>query len=342
MDYINLGRTGLKVSRLCLGCMSYGEPERLPQPWSLGEKESRPLIRQALEAGINFFDTANVYSGGSSEEIVGHAIRDMARRDEVVIATKAFFPLRNAPNTGFLSRKALFQSIDDSLVRLGMDYVDLYQIHRFDHGTPVEETMEALHDIVKAGKVRYLGASSMEAWRFAKMQYVAQSHGWTRFVSMQPQYNLLYREEEREMLPQCLDQGVGVIPWSPMARGRLTRDWSESTRRSENDAFAMKMYQNAAELDKPIVDVVARIAEQHGVPRAHVALAWLMSKPAVTAPIIGATKSDHLSTAIGALNFTLSEAEIVELEAPYLPHPVDGVIPPLSATPPALTPPSAV
>ena len=341
MEYVNLGRTGLKVSRLCLGCMSFGEPDRLPQPWSLREEASRPLLRQALEAGINFFDTADIYSGGSSEEIVGRAIREMARRDEVVIATKAFFPLRNAPNVGFLSRKALFQAIDDSLTRLGMDYVDLYQIHRFDYGTPVEETMEALHDIVKAGKVRYIGASSMEAWRFAKMQHVAECHGWTRFVSMQPQYNLLYREEEREMLPQCLDQGVGVIPWSPMARGRLTRDWSESTKRSENDAFAMKMYQNTAELDKPIVDIVARIADQHGVPRAYVALAWLMSKPVITAPIIGATKAEHLSTAVGALNFSLSAEEITELEALYLPHPVDGVIPPLPATPPVLTAPSA-
>lgn len=341
MEYVNLGRTGLKVSRLCLGCMSFGEPDRLPQPWSLREEASRPLLRQALEAGINFFDTADIYSGGSSEEIVGRAIREMARRDEVVIATKAFFPLRNAPNVGFLSRKALFQAIDDSLTRLGMDYVDLYQIHRFDYGTPVEETMEALHDIVKAGKVRYIGASSMEAWRFAKMQHVAERHGWTRFVSMQPQYNLLYREEEREMLPQCLDQGVGVIPWSPMARGRLTRDWSESTKRSENDAFAMKMYQNTAELDKPIVDIVARIADQHGVPRAYVALAWLMSKPVITAPIIGATKAEHLSTAVGALNFSLSAEEITELEALYLPHPVDGVIPPLPATPSVLTAPSA-
>lgn len=337
MKYVNLGHTGLKVSRLCLGCMSFGEPDRLPQPWSLGEEASRPLIRQALEAGINFFDTADIYSGGSSEEIVGRAIRRMARRDEVVIATKAFFPLRNAPNIGFLSRKALFQAIDDSLIRLGMDYVDLYQIHRFDHDTPVEETMEALHDLVKAGKVRYIGASSMEAWRFAKMQHVAERHGWTRFVSMQPQYNLLYREEEREMLPQCLDQGVGVIPWSPMARGRLTRDWSESTNRSENDAFAMKMYQNAAELDKPIVDIVARIADQHGVPRAHVALAWLLSKPVITAPIIGATKPEHLSTALGALDFSLSTEELTEMEAPYLPHPVDGVIPPLPTTPPVLS-----
>lgn len=213
MKYVNLGRSGLKVSRLCLGCMSYGEPERLPQPWSLDEKASRPLIRQALEAGINFFDTANIYSGGSSEEITGKALREMARRDEIVVATKTFFPWRNSPNTGFLSRKAIFQSIDDSLMRLGMDYVDLFQIHRFDYSTPVEETMEALHDVVKAGKARYIGASSMEAWRFAKMQHTAERNGWTRFITMQPQYNLLYREEEREMLPLCEDQGVGVIPW---------------------------------------------------------------------------------------------------------------------------------
>ena len=239
MDYINLGQSGLKVSRLCLGCMSYGEPGRGMQSWSLNEEASRPFFRQALEGGINFFDTANIYSGGSSEEITGRALRDMARRDEIVLATKAFFPLKQAPNSGFLSRKALMQAIDDSLVRLGMDYVDLYQIHRFDPNTPVEETMEALHDIVKSGKARYIGASSMEAWRFAKMQHVAQRHGWTRFVSMQPQYNLLYREEEREMLPLCLDQGVGVIPWSPLgARGRLTRDWkAEDTNRSQTDAF---------------------------------------------------------------------------------------------------------
>ncbi len=261
MKYVNLGRSGLKVSRLCLGCMSYGEPERLPQPWSLDEKASRPLIRQALEAGINFFDTANIYSGGSSEEITGKALREMARRDEIVVATKTFFPWRNSPNTGFLSRKAIFKSIDDSLMRLGMDYVDLFQIHRFDYSTPVEETMEALHDVVKAGKARYIGASSMEAWRFAKMQHTAERNGWTRFITMQPQYNLLYREEEREMLPLCEDQGVGVIPWSPMARGRLTRDWSVTSRRTQNDAFALKMYENAALLDKPVIDVVASIAE---------------------------------------------------------------------------------
>lgn len=342
MKYVNLGRSGLKVSRLCLGCMSYGEPERLPQPWSLDEKTSRPLIRQALEAGINFFDTANIYSGGSSEEITGKALREMARRDEIVVATKTFFPWRNSPNTGFLSRKAIFQSIDDSLMRLGMDYVDLFQIHRFDHSTPVEETMEALHDLVKSGKVRYIGASSMEAWRFAKMQHTAERNGWTRFITMQPQYNLLYREEEREMLPLCEDQGVGVIPWSPMARGRLTRDWSVTSRRTQNDAFALKMYENAALLDKPVIDVVARIAEKHDVPRAHVAIAWLLSKTVITAPIIGATKPEHLSTAISALDFSLSDAEITELEALYLPHPVDGIIPPLPDTPPSLTPPSAI
>lgn len=267
---------------------------------------------------------------------------EMARRDEIVVATKTFFPWRNSPNTGFLSRKAIFQSIDDSLMRLGMDYVDLFQIHRFDYSTPVEETMEALHDVVKAGKARYIGASSMEAWRFAKMQHTAERNGWTRFITMQPQYNLLYREEEREMLPLCEDQGVGVIPWSPMARGRLTRDWSVTSRRTQNDAFALKMYETAALLDKPVIDVVASIAEKHAVPRAHVAIAWLLSKSVITAPIIGATKPEHLSTAISALDFSLSDAEITELEARYLPHPVDGIIPPLPDTPPSLTPPSAI
>jgi aryl-alcohol dehydrogenase-like predicted oxidoreductase len=339
MQYVNLGRTGLKVSRLCLGCMSYGDPNRPPQAWSLDEVASRPFFRQALEAGINFFDTANVYSGGSSEEIVGRAMRDMAQRDEIVIATKAFFPWKNAPNAGFLSRKALMQAVDDSLVRLGMDYVDLYQIHRSDPDTPVEETMEALHDIVKSGKARYIGASSMPAWIFAKMQFAAERHGWTRFVSMQPQYNLLYREEEREMLPQCTDQGVGVLPWSPQARGRLTRDWDGSSNRAQNDAFAQSMYENTAEHDKQVIEVVKRIAEQRGVPRGHVALAWLWSKPVITAPIVGATKAEHLAEAIDALEFRLSEEEIQELERPYVPHPVDGVVPPLPADPPKITPP---
>jgi aryl-alcohol dehydrogenase-like predicted oxidoreductase len=319
--------------------MSFGDPNRPPQAWSLDEGASRPFFRMALEAGINFFDTANVYSGGSSEEITGRALREMAQRDEIVVATKAFFPWKNAPNAGFLSRKALMQAIDDSLKRLGTDYVDLYQIHRSDPGTPVEETMEALHDIVKSGKARYLGASSMPAWMFAKMQFAAERNGWTRFVSMQPQYNLLYREEERDMLPQCADQGVGVIPWSPLARGRLTRDWDHTSNRAQNDAFAQKMYENTAEHDKQVIEVVKRIAEERGVPRGHVALAWLWSKPVITAPIVGATKAEHLSEAIDAMNFRLSEQEIKDLEEPYVPHPVDGVIPPLSKEPPAITPP---
>lgn len=338
MEYINLGKSGLQVSRLCLGCMSYGDPHRPPQAWSLDETASRPFFRQALEAGINFFDTANIYSGGSSEEITGRALKDMAQRDEIVVATKAFFPWKNAPNAGFLSRKALLQAIDDSLTRLGMDYVDLYQIHRSDPSTPVEETMEALHDIVKAGKARYIGASSMQAWKFAKMQYAAERNGWTSFISMQPQYNLLYREEEREMLPMCLDQGVGVIPWSPLARGRLTRDWSEgSSTRSQNDAFAQQMYKNAEEHDKEVLKAVGRIAESHGVPRGYVALAWLRSRPVIAAPIVGATKPKHLTEAIASLTFTLSTEEIEALEAPYVAHPVDGIIPPLSLDPPSIT-----
>ena len=338
MDYVNLGHSGLKVSRLCLGCMSYGEPGRGLQSWSLGEEASRPFFRQALEAGINFFDTANAYSGGSSEEITGRALRDMARRDEIVIATKGFFPWKNAPNAGFLSRKALMQAIDDSLIRLGLDYVDLYQIHRFDQATPVEETMEALHDIVKAGKARYIGASSMEAWRFAKLQHTAERHGWTRFISMQPQYNLLYREEEREMLPLCLDQGVGVIPWSPLARGWLTRDWNAgATNRSQNDAFAKQMYADTESQDHAVAEAVRRIAAARGMPRAQVALAWLLAKPAVTAPIVGATKPHHLADAIAALDVTLTNDEITALEASYVPHPVTGIVPPLSNDAPKLS-----
>jgi aryl-alcohol dehydrogenase-like predicted oxidoreductase len=337
MDYVNLGRSGLKVSRICLGCMSYGEPNRGMQGWSLDETASRPFFRQALEAGINFFDTANVYSAGSSEEITGRALRDMARRDEVVIATKAFFPWRNAPNAGFLSRKALFQAIDSSLARLGVDYVDLYQIHRFDHATPVEETMEALHDIVKAGKVRYIGASSMEAWRFAKMQYAAERHGWTRFVSMQPQYSLLYREEEREMLPLCVDQGVGVIPWSPLARGKLTRDWEVETIRSQQDGRARELYAATEQQDRAVVGAVKQVAVARGIPQAQVALAWMLTKPAITAPIIGATQPEHLADAIAAEEVRLTETEISALEAPYVPHAVNGMVPPLSAHPPKLS-----
>jgi aryl-alcohol dehydrogenase-like predicted oxidoreductase len=337
MDYINLGRSGLKVSRICLGCMSYGEPGRGGQGWSLDETASRPFFRQALEAGINFFDTANVYSSGSSEEITGRALRDMAKRDEVVIATKAFFPWRNAPNTGFLSRKALFQAIDNSLTRLGLDYVDLYQIHRFDRATPVEETMEALHDIVKSGKVRYIGASSMEAWRFAKMQHAAERNGWTRFVSMQPQYSLLYREEEREMLPLCLDQGVGVIPWSPLARGKLTRDWEIETNRSQQDAYSRQIYAATEQHDRAVVAAVKKVADERAIPRAQVALAWMLTKPAITSPIVGATKPDHVSDAIAATQITLADTEIAMLEASYVPHAVHSMVPPLSSQPPKLS-----
>jgi aryl-alcohol dehydrogenase-like predicted oxidoreductase len=337
MDYVTLGRTGLKVSRLCLGCMSYGEPGRGMQPWSLDEEASRPFFRQALEAGINFFDTANVYSGGSSEEITGRALNAMARRDEIVVATKGFFPWGRAPNAGFLSRKALMQAIDDSLTRLGMDYVDLYQIHRFDPSTPIEETMEALHDIVKAGKARYIGASSMATWQFATMQHAAERHGWTRFVSMQPQVNLLYREEEREMLPYCLDSGVGVIPWSPLARGKLTRDWDENTDRSQNDPFGKSIYQATESHDRKVAAAVARIAEARGLPRAQVALAWLLAKPGITAPIVGATKPRHLEDAIAALDVALSADEIAALEADYVPHPVTGIVLPIGTEPPVLS-----
>ena len=337
MKYTNLGRTGLQVSRICLGCMSYGEPHRPPQLWSLDEAASLPFYKQAIESGINFFDTANIYSGGSSEEITGKALKEYAQRDEIVVATKAFFPWKNAPNTGLLSRKALFKAIDDSLKRLGMDYVDLYQIHRYDQSTPVEETMEALHDIVKAGKARYIGASSMQAWRFAKMQHVAELNGWTRFVSMQPQYNLLYREEEREMLPLCADQGVGVIPWSPLARGRLTRDWDVETNRSGKDAFTAQMYESTQEQDRKVAEVVAEIAAARGVSRAQVALAWLLSKAEITAPIVGATKPEHLSDAVSSVDLVLTTAEIEQLQAHYVPHVVNGVEPLLSKQPAVLT-----
>jgi aryl-alcohol dehydrogenase-like predicted oxidoreductase len=325
MDYINLGRTGLKVSRLCLGCMSFGLGGKGTHEWTLDEEASRPFFRQALEAGINFFDTANGYSAGTSEEITGRALRDFARRDEIVIATKGFIPWRNAPNTGGLSRKAIFQAVDDSLARLGTDYIDLYQIHRFDHDTPVEETMEALHDVVKAGKVRYIGASSMEAWRFAQMQHVAETNRWTRFVTMQPQVNLIYREEEREMIPLCIDTGVGVIPWSPLARGKLTRDWDEKTARSETDQFSKMIYDATAEQDRKVVEAVAAVSNATGTPRAQVALAWLLQKPGITAPIIGVTKESQLVDAIAALDVRLTGEDIARLEAPYVPHPVAGV-----------------
>ena len=325
MDYVTLGRSGLTVSRLCLGCMSFGIAGRGPHEWTLDEAASRPFFRQALQAGINFFDTANVYSDGTSEEITGRALKALARRDEVVVATKGFNPWRNAPNTGGLSRKALFQAVDDSLARLGMDYVDLYQIHRFDEATPVEETMEALHDIVKAGKARYIGASSMAAWQFAKMQYVADAHCWTRFVAMQPQVNLIYREEEREMIPLCRDMGVGVIPWSPLGRGKLTRPWDAQTARSATDQFGQAIYAKTADQDRAVVEAVAALAEARGVPPAQVALAWLLAKPGITAPIVGATTPKHLEDAVAAMALTLSGDEIARLEAPYVPHVVTGV-----------------
>lgn len=278
MEYIKLGRTGLDVSRICLGCMSYGVPERGMAPWSLNEEQCRPFIKRALELGINFFDTANVYSDGTSEEIVGRALKEFSRRDEVVIATKVFFRMHQGPNGAGLSRKAIMTEIDNSLRRLGTDYVDLYQIHRWDNDTPIEETMEALHGVVKAGKVRYIGASSMYAWQFLQAQHVAERNGWTKFVSMQNYLNLLYREEEREMLPLCREEGIGVIPWSPLAKGRLTRDWNEQTARSEIDEVGKAFYAKMAEADRKVVEVVTEIAAKRGIPRAQVALAWVLQK----------------------------------------------------------------
>lgn len=324
MRYKNLGRTGLKVSELCLGCMSFGAPERGDHPWTLPEQESRGLIRQALDSGINFLDTANTYSDGSSEEIVGRAIKDFSRRDEIVLATKVFFPMSQDANGRGLSRKSILTQIDASLRRLGTDYVDLYQIHRWDYSTPIEETLEALHDVVKSGKARYLGASSMWAWQFSKALHTAKARGWTPFVSMQNYYNLLYREEEREMLPLCVDAGIGVMPWSPLARGRLTRTWDEATERSRTDEFGGKLYLAHVEADRKVVDQVASIAKSRGVPKAQVALAWVAQKSFISSPIIGATKAEHLKDAIAALNLSLSAGEIAQLEAPYLPHTVVG------------------
>jgi 1-deoxyxylulose-5-phosphate synthase len=324
MQTTRLGRTGLTVSRICLGCMTYGVPDRGAHPWTLDEEKSRPLIRRAVELGINFFDTANAYSDGTSEEIVGRALRDFARRDEIVVATKVRFASRKAPNIGGLSRKAILQEIDASLKRLGMDHVDLYQIHRWDPDTPIEETMEALHDVVKAGKARYLGASSMFAWQFAKAQHVATENGWTRFVSMQPELSLLYREEEREMLPLCIDQGVGVIPWSPLARGRLARPWGEHTPRIASDTFGATLFAQTEENDRQVAEALARVAAQRGASRAQVALAWLLHKPGVTAPIIGASRPGHFDDAAAALSLELSAAEVAALEVPYRPHAVVG------------------
>jgi aryl-alcohol dehydrogenase (NADP+) len=321
MEYTRLGNTGLEVSRICLGMMSFGEPSRGNQPWSLPEDQARPLIEKALASGINFLDTANVYSAGSSEEITGRAIRDFASRDDLVLATKVHGRMHPGPNGAGLSRKAILRELEESLRRLGTDYLDLYQIHRWDPKTPIEETLEALDSAVRSGKVRYLGASSMWAWQFSKALHLAGERGWHRFVSMQDHYNLLNREEEREMLPLCADQGIGVIPWSPLARGRLTRDWDESTTRSENDAFGQKLY---TEGDRVIVERVAEIANERGVSRAQVALAWVLANPVVTAPIVGVTKEHHLDDAVAAVDVQLSAEEIARLEDPYTPHAVAG------------------
>jgi 1-deoxyxylulose-5-phosphate synthase len=331
MEYRRLGNTGLNVSRVCLGCMSYGDPaatlpgELMRWEWALTEDESRPFLKRAIELGINFFDTANVYSFGASEEITGRMLRELARREEVVIATKVWGVMRTAPNGRGLSRKAILHEIDASLKRLGTDYVDLYQIHRWDDGTPIEETMEALHDVVRMGKARYLGASSMHAWQFAKAQHVAERHGWTRFVSMQNHYNLLYREEEREMVPLCRDQGVGMIPWSPLARGYLARGpETKGTKRSATDRFARTLYSSMAEADQRVIAAVDALARARALPHAQIALAWLLQKDAVTAPIVGATKLEHLEAAAGALGVQLSKEETTALEAPYVAHPVAG------------------
>ncbi|OAB26829.1 oxidoreductase [Paenibacillus macquariensis subsp. defensor] len=326
MEYVKLGNTGLDVSRLCLGCMSFGVADRWIHPWVLDEERSRPIIKKALDHGINFFDTANVYSDGTSEEIVGRALRDYANRDEIVLATKVHFRMHQGPNGAGLSRKAIMSEIDKSLKRLGTDYVDLYQIHRWDPNTPIEETMEALHDVVKAGKARYIGASAMYAWQFLKALHVAENNGWTKFVSMQNHLNLIYREEEREMLPLCRQEKIGVIPYSPLASGRLTRDWSETTHRSETDQVQKSKYDATVNTDRLIVDQVAAIADKRGVPRSQIALAWLLQKEPVTAPIIGATKMSHLDDAVAALSITLTPNEIASLEEPYVPHSVVGAV----------------
>jgi aryl-alcohol dehydrogenase-like predicted oxidoreductase len=324
MDYVRFGNTGMKVSRLCLGTMTYGRPtERWP--WALDEEQSRPFIKNALEMGINFFDTADVYTAGASEEVVGKALNDFAKRDEVVIATKVFNAMGDGPNDKGLSRKHIMSAIDASLKRLNTDYVDLYQIHRWDYHTPIEETMEALHDVVKAGKARYIGASSMYSWQFAQALHTADLHGWTRFVSMQPHYNLVYREEEREMIPFCVDQKIAIIPWSPLARGLLTGKRTKErneTERSKTDAFGKKLYSEDKDFD--IVDRLTEVATKKGLPNAQVALAWMLSKSAITAPIIGASKPGHLEDAVSALSVKLSDDEINQLEELYQPHPVLG------------------
>jgi aryl-alcohol dehydrogenase-like predicted oxidoreductase len=328
MDYVKLGNTGLDVSPVCLGCMSFGSAEGwVHNPWALDEEGSRSIIKKALDLGINFFDTANVYAYGKSEEILGRALKDYADREEVVIATKVFVPMGKGPNSGGLSRKHILSQIDASLERLGTDYVDLYIIHRWDYDTPTEETMEALHDVVKSGKTRYIGASAMYAWQFQKALHVAEKNGWTRFVSMQNHLNLLYREEEREMLPLCMEEKIAVTPYSPLASGRLARDWTETTKRYEADPIAKGKYDATAEADAMVVERLATVAEARGVPRAHIALAWLLQKGPVVAPIVGATKMPHLESAVESLQVHLTSEEVAYLEEPYVPHTVVGLIP---------------
>jgi len=328
MEYVNLGKTGLKVSRISLGCMSYGVPVQGTHAWTLDEEKSRPFFKRALELGINFFDTSNSYSAGSSEEITGRALRDLAKRDEVVIATKVYFPSRKDPNGRGLSRKAILTDIDASLRRLGTDFVDLYQIHRWDYSSPIEETLEVLHDLVKAGKVRYLGASSMFAWQFCTALHLADQHGWTRFVSMQNHYNLLYREEEREMMGLCRAEGIGVLPWSPLARGRLAREWQTEpgTERATTDQYTRSLYGKTEEADRRVVEQLGVIAADRRIPRAQVALAWLLEQPGVTAPIVGATRMHHLEDAVASVSVKLTPEEVATLQAPYVPHAVAGHI----------------
>lgn len=324
MEYIRLGKTGLKVSRLCLGCMSFGDSSKGWHKWIMDEEAGRPILRRALEAGINFFDTANIYAGGTSEEVIGRAFKDFARRDEIVIATKAHGAWGQGPNQGGLSRKALMQAVDDSLTRLGTDYIDLYQIHRWDDETPIEETMEALNDIVRAGKARYIGASSMYARQFQRAVNISRANGWAQFVSMQNYVNLMYREEEREMLPFCQEEGIGVIPWSPLARGKLTRPAGEETLRSQTDPINKRLFNAMEDNDRAVIGEVERVAKARGVSMAHVAMAWVLAKDVITAPIVGVSKMSHLDDALGSLDVKLSSEEIAQLEAVYQPHPVLG------------------
>ncbi len=326
MEYVRLGKTGLQVSKLCLGCMTYGVPDRGAHPWTLPEDQSRPFIKRALDAGINFFDTANSYSDGTSEEIVGRALRDFAKRDDVVIATKVHTRMHPGPNGAGLSRKAILREVDASLKRLGTDYIDLYQTHRWDYGTPIEETLETLDSLVKSGKVRYIGASSMHAYQFSRALHVSDSNGWARFATMQNHYNLLYREEEREMLKLCAEEGIGVIPWSPLARGRLTRDWGADTAREKSEQVLTTLYSRTEAADRQVVEAVGDIAKRLGVPHAQVALAWLLRKPVVTAPIIGASKPQHLEDALGALTLSLSDDDLKALESAYTAREVVGFV----------------